>query len=221
MTHEEAYPLLPDLVGLRLVDTTEGALRRHVAGCAECAARVAALERVAGVLETAADARSHDLSALEKRVLTIPATHPRRPPNRFMRRLVPAGIALAAAASIAALVLSLTGPDSPASPGPFEAQQTVALRPLRGEVAGTVELGKPSGPMRVVRINIHGLRTDGARSYDLWLVSDAGAMKAGSFGPGKDGQCTVELTMPSAERWDTITVTPTGAGPRRQVLASS
>ena len=37
MTHEEAYPRLEELVGVRAADVDESALRRHVSSCARCA----------------------------------------------------------------------------------------------------------------------------------------------------------------------------------------
>lgn len=221
MTHEQAYALLPDLVGLRLVDAGERELRRHIADCSVCAERLSRLEHVERALDVAAAVRTEDLSGLEARVFAIPDQNPRRPPNRFVRRLVPAGIGLAAAASIAALTLALSRPDMSGLRASFESQQTVALHAVSGGVTGTVQIGRPTGQMRVVRLDIQGLPTDEGTSFDLWFMSDSGAMRAGSFGPGKDGNCIVDLTTPRDERWDTITITPTGAGPRRQVLASS
>ncbi len=131
------------------------------------------------------------------------------------------GVGIAAAASIAALVLALTGQDVTQQPSRFEAQQTIALHAIDGNVSGTVELGRPSGPTRVVRLKIRGLPLTGARSFDLWFVGASGAMRAGSFGPGEDGSCTVDLTTAREDDWDRIAITPTGSGPRTQVIATS
>lgn len=171
-------------------------------------------------LHAARDARDQSLDPLGRRVLGIPATEPRRPAGRFSRRLVPAGVGLAAAASIAALILTFTRTSGPVS-APFEARQTVTLHAVAANVSGTVELGRPSGATRVVRLKIRGLPIDGARSFDLWLVGAPGAMCVGSFGPGEDGSWVVDLAAPRDEQWDRISVTRSGSGPDGAVLASS
>ena len=221
MTHEQAYELLPDLVGLRVAHPAEAEIHAHVTSCATCAARRRDLERVAHALEIARDAHAISLTGLEERVLAIPKQQPRRPVGRFRRRIIPAGVGVAAAASIAALTLALTGPDVTQPPSRFDAQQTVALHPIRGSVSGTVELGRPSGATRVVRLKIRGLPLTGARSFDLWFISASGAMRAGSFGPGEDGSCVVDLTTAREEDWQSIAITPTGSGPHKQVIAAS
>lgn len=220
MRHEFAYERLPDLVGFRVAGDAEAELRDHVASCDVCVARLAHLERVALGLQSARDARQQPLDALAMRILDIPVTEPQRPAGRLRRRLVPTGVGLAVAASIAALVLALTRSGPPAAVA-FEARQTVTLRAVASQVSGIVELGRPSGATRAVRVKIRGLPMDGARAFDLWLVGASGAMRAGSFGPGEDGSCVVDLAVPRDERWDRIAVTRSGSGPDGQVLASS
>lgn len=221
MTHDEAYALLPSLVGLRATGPADAALLAHVAGCPDCAARLRHLERIADTLGDARETHGHPLDALEARVLAIPAAEPRRPVSRVRRRLMPMGVGIAAAASIAALALVLLRPEPAPVPAPdrFVAQRTVALQPVAENVQATVTLGRPSGAMRVVRLDVRGLPMDGPRSFDLWFITASGAVRVGSFGPGKDGNCIVDLTTSAQERWTRMAITPSGMGPEDAVLA--
>jgi len=223
VNHDQAYPLLPTLVGLRATGPADAELLAHVGDCPVCAARLARLERVAAALEDARETRGAPLGALQARVLAIPSAEPRRPVSRLRRRLVPMGVGIAAAASIAALALVLMRPDPVPAPAPdrFVAQRTVALQPVARNVEATVTLGRPSGVMRVVRVDVRGLPMDGPRSFDLWFITASGAVRVGSFGPGKDGTCIVDLTASAQERWTRMAITPSGMGPEDAVLARS
>ena len=221
MTHEQAYEQLVDLVGLRAASPSEHALQRHVAECRVCAARLRELERVAGSLEGLRATAFELPPSLEARIAEIPAEHPSFRARMLRWRLVPIGLVATALASFAALTLVTTRSPTRESPQGFSVQQTVALLPVKSSVRGTVEFGKPSGQSRVVRLTVRGLPTRGSRAFDLWFVSATGAMRAGSFGPDKDGACQVDLTTPRDERWDRITITPSGQAPDASVLASS
>lgn len=221
MTHDDAYQRLAELVGLRAASPNESALQTHVGECHVCQARLHDLERVSRALALARSTPFALPVDLETRVLAIPAEHPSPTTRRSSRRLLPIGVTAAAAASIAALTITLTHPGTNEPTPRFEVQQAVALHAVASDVRGTVELGKPSGQYQVVRLKVEGLPTRGNKTYDLWFVSAKGAMRVGSFGPGKDGACIVDLTTPRNGHWDRITITPTGQAPNASVLATS
>lgn len=221
MTHDEAYDRLAALVELRIAHPIETEVQAHVATCAVCAERLRDLDNVTRALQIAANVRSDRFANLEERVLAIPSEYPQRPAGWVRRRLLPTGVGLAAAASLAALVLVLWGPRQPSDVAHFEAERTITLQPVRAGVFATLAVGRQSGATRVVRLDVRGLPTSGSRSFDLWLVGSTGATRAGSFGPEDDGTCIVDLTTPGDAQWDRVAITPAGAGPRDEIIARS
>lgn len=223
MTHDEAYRLLPMLVELRSSGDDDAELRRHLAECATCRERLASLQRVAGLLRAAGDddALPEPSPELHDRVLAIPEEDPRNR-HRWRRRLVPAGVAAAVAASLVALALVV----SPGEPGAsttkeFVAQKVMSLEPPAPTgVSGTIALAAVDGPTQMVRLKVDGLPTDGARTFDLWMMNDEGAVRVGSFGPDGDGHCVVDFVTPSSEPMKMMAITRTGSGPDQNVVAT-
>lgn len=219
MTHEQAYERLAELVGLRAAPADEAALRDHVRACASCAERLASLQRVVGALDAVRDEPLPLPPGLEQRVLAIPADVDRGRRRGWRRRMVVGVPALAAAA--AALVLALVAFSGPAEPT-FTVERSVALRPAPASTAaGRVDVGRPTGQFRIMRVSVHGLPVAGDPSYDLWMMDGKGAMKAGTFGPDPDGACEVELMIPANERWTQLAITRSGGSPHGTVLAES
>ncbi|MFN8110414.1 MAG: zf-HC2 domain-containing protein [Thermoleophilia bacterium] len=217
MNHERARELLPLLLEMRAADPAEAELRAHVDGCAECRARLERLRRVETALTAAGPDGDMPGPALAHRVLEVPLTHPRRPAGRFRRGVLPVGAAVAVAASLAAAVLVVRGDDRGAPAG-FAAQRTMALS---GRAQGTVQLGRPNGSARVVRIDLHHLPTAGTPSFDVWAVGPDGAVRVGSLGPDRDGNCVAEFMTSAAVRVDRVAVTRPGMGPAHGVMAST
>ncbi len=219
MTHDQAYDRLPELFGLRAAPDDEAALRDHARACATCAERLASLQRVAGALD---DMRRRPLPLppdLEQRVLAIPGEVDRGRKRSWRRRLVIGVPAVAAVA--AALVLALVafvGTDDRT----FNLDRSVALRPAAASTAvGRVDVSRPNGQFRIMRVSVHGLPMAGAPSFDLWMMDGKGAMKAGTFGPDSDGSCEVELMIPANERWTHLAITRSGMPPSGPVIATS
>jgi hypothetical protein len=52
VTHDEAYPRLAELVGVRAADVDESTLRTHVSNCARCTTRLRELERIERILQS-------------------------------------------------------------------------------------------------------------------------------------------------------------------------
>ena len=97
MTHEEAYPRLAELVGVRAADVDESALRAHVSNCGRCATRLRELERVERILQSAHGERRHvPRERLAERVLAIPALNA---PDRKPTTQAPMGVSFCRARS--------------------------------------------------------------------------------------------------------------------------
>lgn len=219
MTHAEAWERLPELVELRAANLDDLTLRDHIAGCQQCQARLARLERLAGALHDAAGAPLPVPDGLGLRVRAVPGQV-----DRLRRRLWRRGLSVGApalAAAIGAVILAL-GVIGPSSDPPFRLDRTVALHPMgSARTEGRVDVSLPSGQYRIVRVNVHGLPAAHRETYDLWMMDGRGAMKAGTFGPDPDGHCEVELMVPASEGWSTMAITKSGDSPHDAPLAQS
>ncbi|MCB9010339.1 MAG: hypothetical protein H6531_00730 [Actinobacteria bacterium] len=220
MTHDEMYERLPALLGPHTPDADELEVRSHVETCERCRRRLASLERVVGML---ADARDDEPlepgDELRARVLAIPDAHP--PRGAYRRRWFAPGTAVAAAAAvIAALVLVWPGGSTHSTHPDFVAAKTMRLEPERqSSVRGTIALAAPSGSTQMVRLDVSGLPVDGSATFDLWMMSDAGAIHVGSFGPEDDGSCVVEMMALANEPMDAMVITRAGAGPAKPLAS--
>jgi hypothetical protein len=219
VTHDEASPLLVSLVGLHAAPAEEAELRAHVRGCPDCARRLMRLQRLTAAL----GARSDGLTPSAELVWAIRGipTRPATRTARWRRRLVPAGVAVAVASSVAAVVLSATRPDPIVRPPALAPERTLALRSESEQISGVVRVGYRADSTRVLQLDVEGLPGGGPSSFDLWLIGPTGAVRAGSFGPGEDGSCRVELPAPASGDWKRVAITPTGAGPAGRVVAAS
>lgn len=210
MTHEEAYPRLPDLLWMRIADADDAELRRHVDGCAECRHRLDELRRVHAALSSAD--RSDAPLGLANRIGEIPARYAQDAAGspRGSRRAL-AGVAGVAAAALATgvVALALMGGGEPAETGPFQAVDRVVVTDPHSAVAGRIEMGEARAGTRTIRLAVHGLDTTGGR-YELWLTGSSGEVSAGTFRPDKNGACVVMLSAPDDE-WTAATIVKAGS----------
>ncbi len=220
MTHEDAYPRLPDLLAMRLADQDDGALRAHLARCPECQRRMGDLRRVAAALRRGEVAPVSE--ELTRRVEAIPSRYPQDAPTP--RRRVRGAIAGAAALAVAALAtvavaFSLaTGGGSSASFEPFEPVHQVALSNAAEPVEARLELGEPEGSNRPLRLTVDGLPAHEER-YELWLKGPSGSVSVGTFLSDEHGSCIVLLSAPD-DNWTAASIM-TADTHRRQVAAGA
>ena len=218
MRHEEAFPRLVELIGLRAASLDDRALRSHCDECAECTERLAALERVAAGLAQVRANPTPLPHGLAERVRAVPAQVDRVRRRSWRRRFAIGVPSLVATAAAAIVLLLVTGTPERA----FTLDQRVALHALTTSgPEGMAEVSRPTGQFRIVRLNVHGLPREREQTYDLWMMDDKGAMKAGTFGPDPDGACEVEMMVPAGEKWTHLAITKSGASPNGPLLASS
>jgi hypothetical protein len=126
-------------------------------------------------------------------------------------------LAAVAAAAIAILAVDLTRGGQPA------VAFTVPLEGANG-AWGKVELSKPDGPVREVRLQVDGLPpAPQGRYYALWFSSAKAKVSSLAFNTSADGTATVETSTPLSMRWNRCWVTEewsTKAKPERTVLVS-
>jgi hypothetical protein len=200
-----------ELIGGYVLEALEpdemSSVRRHLAGCPECAAEHATLTDIpvlldlAGATETATE---HPPAQLEEAVLDrFAREHPAgsAPPRRHrlralaqpLRRPIPAAVAGALATAAAAAVIALTvGGAGSASGETFEAN-------LTGEPA--VPTATATARLKTISSGTHvSLRVDGLKGrpesvYQLWCVRDDGTkVSAGTFRVDAQGRARVSLT---------------------------
>jgi hypothetical protein len=172
----------------------EGAVRAHLATCAECAeehARLAGLPRLLALAAPMAEA-GPPAPAVEERVLdAIAGERPRRAPHRRRPRLLRPRVLLPAAAGLAAvvvaLVIALGGGDEDA-PG-FE----VALRPVAGGAAsGRAVLSSADAGIKM-RLWVRGLPRDPGIVYEVQCDAPGWSASAGTFRVDAHGRAYVVL----------------------------
>jgi hypothetical protein len=189
----------PDLGGYvlgGLEPAEEGAVREHLASCADCAAEHARLAGLPPLLSLAGmlDDVPGPAPAVEERVLDAVARGRGRPPRR--RRLGPAALkgrllipaALAAVALVAAAT-AFTGDEEPAPAG-----YLVQLRPAPGSSArGSADLSSVSGGTSL-KLAIQGLPPDPDTVYEVECDGPKGTDSAGTFRADAKGHAYVDLT---------------------------
>lgn len=216
MTHDEAYPRLAELVGVRAADVDESALRAHVSNCARCASRLRELERVERILQSAHGERRHvPRERLAERVLAIPAlnapdwTRPRR------RRRV---LALSGALAVPALAIAIWQAASlwpAASPtAGFQPVHRLTLKATDSRLQAELTIGEPNGSAQPLRLVAEGFPPGGTGSYGLWLVGPDGSEMVRTFRPNGEGSCAVDAAAP-AGHWTQVAITRGNQPPTR------
>lgn len=222
MTHAEVHERLAELVGVRSANDGDAQLRAHVVDCHRCAARLRSLERVERLLQST---RGHESegppTALEQRVVAIPALYSRaqtRRPRRLAAATVGAVIA-AAAAAVAVLALALARPSAHA-PSAFQPERVVALKARGRSVEAKLTLGHPSGSTQPLRLVAEGFSPGPPRLYALWLVGPNGSVMLRSFRPNDEGSCVVDAAAP-AGKWTQVVITSAGSSPASERTIAS
>jgi anti-sigma-K factor RskA len=209
MEHAELRDLI-DAHALDALDADERALvDEHVAGCAECAARLDELRETAAALAFAAPeaAPPPGLRAAILDAAAPPRPVPAKPPHRLaLWRGLAIGLA-AACAGLAALAIVLWNrADSARSSRDAQAAalaqvlqpgaRLVALQGAPGAVVGT-----PQGRAILILGRLH--RAPSGKTYEAWLIGGAGPRPAGTFAGGS----TVLRLAGPAPRGTTVAVT--------------
>jgi anti-sigma-K factor RskA len=164
------------------------------------------------------DSAEEPSPALAARVLSIPGLAPRSALPSPSRGGWAAIGAVAAAASVAALLVVTSVGDAPATFEP--AGEPTALVATSGERTSiTVQLGEAGDGNQQVRLVATGLSSDG-RAYELWLEGPSGARKVGEFAPDKNGECSLLFPAPSDE-WTAAIVTHADQSPGTGTIASA
>jgi hypothetical protein len=184
-----------DLIGPYVLEALEPdemeAMRRHLAGCPQCAAEVRSLAQIPALLdragaddEVAAPSPGLEEEVLDRFVRERAASRPRR--RRWPRIAIPA----TAVAALVAGILVAALPD-----GPDTAYATADLwSPAGGDAAGTAWAAEAAGGTRV-KLRAHDLPVSRGRAYELWCVrSDGRWIKGGTFRARLDGTAAAELT---------------------------
>ena len=195
-----------------LEPTEMDAVRRHLAGCPECAAEHARLDELpdlldfAGAFETSAE---HPPAQLEDAVLDrFAREHPSPQPPRRRRRVrelltpfrrpLPAALAGALAAAAVAVAIAIPGGGGGESawngaPGDvYNAELTGS--PAVPNARGDARLVTASAGTRVW-LHVNGLKGQPDNLYELWCVRDDGSkISAGTFRVDSQGRADVNLT---------------------------
>ena len=172
----------------------EGAVREHLASCAECAAehaRLAGLPRLLALAAPMAEA-GPPAPAVEERVLdAIAGERPRRASHRRRPRLLRPRVLLPAAAALAAVVVALVialGGGEEDAPG-FE----VALRPVAGQTgSGRAVLASADAGIKM-RLWVRGLPPDPGIVYEVQCDAPGWSASAGTFRADAQGRAYVVL----------------------------
>jgi hypothetical protein len=206
--HDEAYPRLAELVGVRAAEVDESALRRHVSSCAGCATRLRELERVERILQSAHSDRRHLPSErLAERVLAIPALNAPelvRPPSR-RRVLVLSGAFALPALAVAIWQAASLWPAARPTAG-FQPAHRLTLKATVPRLEAELTIGEPTGAAQPLRLVAEGFPTGGAGSYALWLVGPDGSEMVRAFQPNGEGSCAIDAAAP-AGHWTQVAIT--------------
>ena len=196
----------------------EGAVRAHLATCAECAeehARLAGLPRLLALAAPMAEA-GPPAPALEERVLdAIAGELPHRAPRRRRRLLRPRVLvpAAALAAVVVAVVIAMGGGDE-GSPG-FE----VALQPVAGETAsGRAVLASADAGIKM-QLWVRGLPRDPGIVYEVHCDAPGWSASAGTFRADSRGRAYVVLnTAARRGEYDAIRIVRRSRSSETEVL---
>lgn len=202
---DECRTLLGGYVLTALDSAESSAVRRHLAGCADCAREFAELDDLPMLLELAGGekpAQDPLPARLEEAVLDRFAREHRLPPRRrarARRRLVlrprrPLIGALAGAAAAAAIAIALaTGGGNGSSPRRSSETYRADLVGASGARAFARLVTFSSGTQ--VQLRVVGLRATPGAAYELWCVRDDGTkVSAGTFRVDRQGRADVSLT---------------------------
>lgn len=217
MTHDDAYPRLPDLLAMRLADQDDAELRAHLAQCEACRRRMEQLRRVAAALGRGEIEPVSE--QLARRVEAIPERYPQevRSPRRVRGAVLGvAALALVAVATVAVAFSLATGGGGSAPGEQFAPVEQVALSNTEGPVEARLEMGELEGSNRPLRLTVGGLPVEDGR-FELWLKGPTGSISVGTFRPDQHGSCVVVLSAPDGE-WTVASIT-TADGHPRQVAA--
>jgi anti-sigma-K factor RskA len=185
-----------DLIGPYVLGALEPdemeAMRRHIAGCARCAAEERSLADLPALLDRAqVDDEVLTLSpALEDEVLDRfvrerAAAAPRR--RRWPRLAIPA---IAVAALIAGILIATL----PGGADSGYARAQLRSLPAGGDAGGTAEAAAVAAGTRV-KVRAHDLPVASGTAYELWCIrSDGRWISGGSFHARRDGSAAAELT---------------------------
>lgn len=181
----------PYVLGALEPEEMEG-MRRHLAGCARCAAEERALAGIPDLLDRAQpDEEAATLSpsledeVLDRFVRERAAAAPRS--RRWPRIVIPA---IAVAALIAAVLVAAL----PNGADTAYARADLWSLPAGGGAAGMAEAAAVPAGTRV-KIRAHDLPVSRGTAYELWCIrSDGRWISGGSFHARKDGSAAAELT---------------------------
>lgn len=208
MTHNEAYPRLAELVGVRAADVDESALRRHVSKCARCAARLRELERLERMLQSAQGDRRHvPPERLAERVLAIPALNaPDLIRPRSRRRVLALSGALAVPALAIAIWQAASLWPTVQQTGGFQPARRLTLNATATALEAELTIGEPTGSTQPLRLVAEGFPTGGTGSYALWLIGPDGSEMVRVFQPNGEGSCAIDAAAP-AGHWTQVAIT--------------
>ena len=208
MTHDDAYPRLAELVGVRAADVDESALRTHVSNCAGCATRLRELERLERILQSArGDRRQVPPKRLAERVLAIPALNTPdliRPRSR-RRVLVLSGALAVPALALAIWQAASLWPAAQTTAG-FQPAHRLTLHATATHLEAELTIGEPTGSTQPLRLVAEGFPTGGTGSYALWLVGPDGSEMVRAFQPNGEGACAIDAAAP-AGHWTQVAIT--------------
>jgi anti-sigma factor RsiW len=167
-------------------------VRRHLAGCARCAAEERSLAGVPALLDRArVDDEVATLSpgledeVLDRFVRERAASAPRV--RRWPRLAIPA---LAVAALIAGILVATL----PGGANTAYAHAELWSLPAGGAAAGTADAAAVSAGTRV-KLRAHDLPVGRGTAYELWCIrADGRWINGGSFHARRDGTAAAELT---------------------------
>jgi anti-sigma-K factor RskA/putative zinc finger protein len=184
-----------DLIGPYVLEALEPdemqAMRRHLEGCARCAAEVHSLAGVPLLLDRVEeDEQVVTLSpcledeVLDRFVRERAAARPRR--RRWPRLAIPA---TAVAALIAGILIAVL----PDGADPAYARADLWSMPAGGGASGTAQVAAVTGGTRV-KLRADHLPVSRGRSYELWCVrTDGHWVNGGRFRASSDGTAAAEL----------------------------
>lgn len=178
MSHEQAWTLLPDLLG----DRNQPALLGHVAACHDCQRRLFLLERVDRLLREAAGSESRWM----------------RDRSRWRRLRLPA------AAAVVCALLALA-PAVWQRPG---GRQAMTLRTVSGRAIGTARLTRLDHANTAVLVVADRLPSRGRAVDLLWAQDTASALRfVGRLMVDSRGSCHARFRLPGDRRWVRLWIT--------------
>ena len=219
--HTEIIALIPAYALGILAPAEAETVGRHLAGCAECRAELAAYEAVVDRLPAAAPAQAPS-PALKKRLLAQVQPKSERKTAVFPQPALWQRLSQAlrpprwqTAVALAALLLIIGGlflwrQTGPAAPREFVLTGTEAAPGAQG-VIQVAENG------REATFIVNGLpRLSPEQQYQLWLIKDGQRVSGGVFSVTADGRATLDIRAPQPLTAYTafgVTIEPAGGSP--------